>query len=62
MSGFGLYKQLVRYGRNLKYTEKRFYFRRIRSEFEKNRELTDPKDIKLKIDQGFAFLKRGALL
>jgi len=62
MSWFGLYKQLMRYGQNLKYTDKAFYFRRIRSEFENTRSITDPKIIKLKLDQGHSFLKKEALI
>ena len=48
MKSLGLYKQLMRYGQNLKYTDKDFYFRKIRTEFEKNRQLTDPAEIKYK--------------
>lgn len=62
MSSFGLYKQLVRYGQNLKFTDKKFYFRRIRSEFENTRSITDPKLIQLKTDQGHSFLKKQALV
>jgi len=62
MKSLGLYKQLVRYGQNLKYTDKDFYFRKIRTEFEKNRQLTNPAEVKYKTDQGIAFLKKEALL
>ena len=35
-----LYKALLRYGDNLKFTDKQYFFRRVREEFEKNREAT----------------------
>ncbi len=40
-----LYKCLLRYGRGLTYTDKNYYFRRIREEIEKSRALVNPGEI-----------------
>ena len=40
-----LYRKLLRYGRQLQYTDKEYYFNRIRQEFQENRHLTEAKDI-----------------
>ena len=40
-----LYRLLLRKGRQLQFTDKEFYFRRIREEFEKNRNLTKASEI-----------------
>lgn len=44
-----LYRLLLRKGRQLRFTDKQFYFRRIREEFEKNRHLTDVPEIEYNI-------------
>jgi len=62
MRATGLYKQLLRYGQQLELTDQQYYFRRIRSEFQKNRNETDPKLIKHQIEKGAAFLRNGLLL
>ena len=44
------YRCLLRQGAaNLRYTDQDFYRRTVRMEFEKNRHLTNPKDIKFQI-------------
>lgn len=40
-----LFKQLLRYSQTLTYTDRHFYLSRVRHEFDKNKCLTDPKDI-----------------
>ncbi|KZC14421.1 hypothetical protein WN55_06879 [Dufourea novaeangliae] len=40
-----LYKDLLRYGENLKYTDKRYFRTRIRNSFRGNKELTDQAQI-----------------
>lgn len=37
-----LYRRLIRYGQQLQLTDKPYYQRRVRSEFRRNRDLTDP--------------------
>ena len=40
-----LYRQLLRKGKQLKFTDKDYYFKRMRVEFEKNRALSDKSEI-----------------
>lgn len=40
-----LYRDLLRYGRKLEFTDKEYYFLRIRHEFQANKDLQDPEDI-----------------
>ena len=40
-----LFKQLLRYSNTLRYTDRDFYLSRVRHEFNKNKQLTDPKDV-----------------
>ena len=40
-----LYRLLLRYGEQLKLTEKTYYFQRIKSEFRKNKRLADQTEI-----------------
>lgn len=40
-----LYKDLLRYGENLKYTDKEYFRFRIRKNFKQNKHLTDQTDI-----------------
>lgn len=40
-----LYKELLRYGQQLKYTDKNYYMKRIKQEFRNNSYLTEEKDI-----------------
>lgn len=44
-----LYRDLLRYGKQLKFTNKTFFKNRIRSEFEKNRNLESETDIDFNI-------------
>ncbi|XP_023319833.1 probable peptide chain release factor C12orf65, mitochondrial [Eurytemora carolleeae] len=49
MRGTGLYKQLIRYGQQLQYTDKHFFYRRIRAEFEQNKNLQDKQAIQFQL-------------
>lgn len=40
-----LYKDLLRYGETLQYTDKDFFTKKIRKEFKKNRSLEDTSEI-----------------
>ena len=40
-----LYRQLLRKGKQLRFTDKEYYFKRIRAEFEKKRNLSDASEI-----------------
>lgn len=40
-----LYKNLLRYSNNLKLTDKDYYLKRVRKEFQQNRELNDPEKV-----------------
>ena len=40
-----LYRLLLRKGKQLRFTDKEFYFKRIRAEFEKNKHVTDKSEI-----------------
>lgn len=50
-----LYKQLVRYGKQLTFTDKSYYLKRIRTEFRKNQFLEKPEEIdfNFKVIQNF---------
>ena len=38
----GLYKNLYKYGRQLKYTDREFYYKYVRNQFEKSKQEVDP--------------------
>ncbi|CAC5406781.1 unnamed protein product [Mytilus coruscus] len=57
-----LYRKLLRKGRSLQFTDKEYYFQRIRSEFEKNKNLERKEDIQRSIEKGQVFLERNALV
>lgn len=40
-----LYKDIIRYGQQLKYTDKEYYFHRVRQEFRRNKHLEDVNQI-----------------
>lgn len=44
-----LYRRLLRYGQNLQLTDQTFYVRRVKKEFRRNRELTDPVQIEFNL-------------
>ena len=40
-----LYKDLLRYGKNIQLTDKEYYVNRVRKEFRQNKSLQNPEDI-----------------
>lgn len=50
-----LYKDLLRYGQNLKLTDKDYFCKRIRGEFRKNRDLTEQSAINFNFEVRFNF-------
>ncbi|XP_051176554.1 MIEF1 upstream open reading frame protein isoform X1 [Leptopilina boulardi] len=52
-----LYKNLLRYRQNLKYTDKDYFTSRIKKIFRQNQCLGDEKIVKFQIQKGHAFLK-----
>lgn len=67
-SALQLYRNLLRYSKNLQFTDKEYFVKRIREAFEKNRTLDDPQSIsqciKVKINQTLSFLLKisGAIV
>ncbi|XP_011500761.1 PREDICTED: uncharacterized protein LOC105364526 [Ceratosolen solmsi marchali] len=57
-----LYKKLLRYGANLKFTDKKYYIHRIRKDFLDNRNLTDKKEIEFHYKKGLEVLKRQRIV
>lgn len=53
-----LYKDLLRYGENLKYTDKAYFRKRIRTNFKENKDLTDQKQIELQLQKGQILLQQ----
>lgn len=52
-----LYKDLLRYGANLKYTEKTYFAKRIRKSFKENKNLTDRAEIDFQLQKGRKLLQ-----
>ncbi|XP_040610045.1 MIEF1 upstream open reading frame protein isoform X1 [Mesocricetus auratus] len=59
-----LYRALLRQGRELRYTDRDFYFASIRREFRKNQKLEDQEAREKQLEKGLAFLhsKLGGLI
>ena len=58
----GLYRQLLRYGRSLQFTDKDYFQRRIRYEFERYRFTDNSRVIEKQVQRGKALLKNDRLL
>ena len=54
-----LYRQLLRYGEKLYYTDKQYFNERIRDEFVKHRNLSDNKLIEKQFQRGEALIRRN---
>ena len=54
-----LYRQLLRYGEKLHYTDKQYFNERIRDEFVKHRNLSDNKLIEKQFQRGEELIKRN---
>ncbi|XP_076757960.1 mitochondrial ribosome and complex I assembly factor AltMIEF1-like [Xylocopa sonorina] len=52
-----LYKDLLRYGENLKYTDKSYFRSRIRQSFKRNKDLVDQTEIDFQLQKGRKFLE-----
>ncbi|XP_060843971.1 uncharacterized protein LOC132923967 isoform X1 [Rhopalosiphum padi] len=57
-----LYKELLKYGSNLKLTDKNYYKIRIKQEFLDNKQLVKPEEIKFFYDKGRELLKRKSIV
>lgn len=57
-----LYKNLLRYGQNLKYTDTLFFQSRIREIFRRNQNLTDEAGIKFQVEKGLKFLQERRVI
>lgn len=52
-----LYKDLLRYGQNLRYTDKGYFHYRIRKAFQENKVLNDEKIIRFQLEKGRQVLR-----
>ncbi|XP_046831968.1 MIEF1 upstream open reading frame protein [Vespa crabro] len=52
-----LYKDLLRYGEQLRFTDKKYYRQKIREEFKQNKYLTEVADIDFQLKKGLTLLK-----
>lgn len=50
-----LYRDLLRYGKQLKFTDVKYYNRRIRTEFHENKTLESAEDIEFNFQVSFTF-------
>ncbi|XP_055530356.1 MIEF1 upstream open reading frame protein [Wyeomyia smithii] len=57
-----LYRDLRRYGSQLRYTDRDYYLERIRFEFEQKRDITDPSEIEYCYKRGRALLDRARVV
>ncbi|CAH1996150.1 unnamed protein product [Acanthoscelides obtectus] len=56
-----LYKELLRYGQQLKFTDKAYFKRRIKDEFYSNRKLSEPEEITIQFEKGVNLLVKHAV-
>ncbi|XP_046734299.1 MIEF1 upstream open reading frame protein [Diprion similis] len=52
-----LYKDLLRYGQNLQYTDQELFKRKIKGNFRRSKDLSDQKDIEFQLQKGLQLLK-----
>ncbi|RWS30903.1 LYR motif-containing protein 4-like protein [Leptotrombidium deliense] len=57
-----LYRQLLRFSRTLRFTDKQFFVKRVKTEFRNNRTLTDQQKIEFNYEKGLAFLRNSRLI
>lgn len=57
-----LYKDILRYGETLKYTDKGYYRKKVRQIFKENKELAREADIDFQIKKGVFFLQNQRVL
>ncbi|XP_011300475.1 uncharacterized protein [Fopius arisanus] len=53
-----LYKDLLRYSQQLKFTDQKYFVHRVRTDFLKNRPLVDINEIQFHIEKGQQLLKK----
>ncbi|XP_071446092.1 mitochondrial ribosome and complex I assembly factor AltMIEF1 isoform X1 [Hetaerina americana] len=56
-----LYRSLLRYRKQLKYTDKNYFSKRIRKEFERNRTLA-PEESVFQYERGLVFLQNKRVI
>ncbi|XP_072401474.1 uncharacterized protein [Diabrotica undecimpunctata] len=56
-----LYKELLRYSEELKFTDKEYFRKRIKKEFQQNRDLVDENQISLNYKKGVTLLLKQAV-
>lgn len=57
-----LYKDLLRYGENLKYTDKEYFRFRIRKNFKQNKDLIDQTEIDFQLQKGKKLLQNQRII
>ena len=57
-----LYRQLMRYGQKLQFTDKEYFSKRIRGEYEKNKSIGDKNLIDKQLHRGEQLLNRNRFL
>ncbi|XP_065340459.1 mitochondrial ribosome and complex I assembly factor AltMIEF1 [Cloeon dipterum] len=57
-----LYKSILKYGQELKYTDRDFFKKKIRKEFRSCKSVESPEEIKFHIDRAKAFLQYKRVL
>lgn len=57
-----LYKGLIRYGKNLKYTDKKYFIERIREEFKKHKDDQNQEDIIFAFQRGVSLLNNKRII
>ena len=62
LEALSLYKSLLRYSRGLTLTDKAFFRKRIRSEFEASRKITSKAEVDLQLKRARALLERKAVV
>ncbi|CAB0028776.1 unnamed protein product [Trichogramma brassicae] len=58
----GLYKNLMRYSQNLKYTDKKYFVHRVRKAFLNNRTLTEETEVDFHYQKGLMLLKHKRVI
>jgi hypothetical protein len=61
-TALSLYRQLLRYGQTLRLTDKQYFSKRIRSEYDRHKNLSDSTLIYQQIIRGEELLKRNRFL
>jgi len=62
LEALSLYRSLLRYSRGLTLTDKGFFQKRIRSEFEANRHLSNQAEVDRQLRRARALLQRKAVI